>query len=106
MAFSRYEALQSEWAWLLAQERLWMDRDTLVPWIEAVNSLGSDFEILVQDPSRHHLETVEAGLAKVRAPLNDRVLIDTTNSGYRVQSWQYRLTAIEQLLAHGERSQP
>jgi hypothetical protein len=106
MALSRYEALQREWNWLLANQRLWMERDTLVPWIEAVNELGTNFETLAQEPSRHQLEKVKAGLAKVRAPLNERVLIDTTNGSYRLQSWQYRLTAIEQLLAHGERSQP
>ncbi|WP_017298768.1 glycoside hydrolase family 10 protein, partial [Nodosilinea nodulosa] len=106
MALSRYQALQREWSWLLANDRLWMDRDTLTPWIGAVNDLGREFETLAQEPSRRHLETVEVGLARVRAPLKQGILIDTANSSYRLQSWQYRLTAIEQLLTYGERTEP
>ncbi|HSM83577.1 MAG TPA: family 10 glycosylhydrolase [Nodosilinea sp.] len=106
MALSRYEALQREWHWLLSQERLWMDRDSLIAWVEAVNSLGTEFETLAQAPSQRHLAAVQAGLTQVRAPLNQGVLIDTTNSGYRLRSWQHRLTAIEQLLTYGERTQP
>ena len=106
MAHSRYAALQREWNWLLAQQRLWMERDTLALWIEAVNDLDKDFEAFAQDPSRRHLAAVKAGLAQVRAPLSREVLIDTINSGYRLRSWQHRLTAIEQLLEHGERRSP
>jgi len=32
--------------------------------------------------------------------------VDTANSSYRLRSWQHRLTAIEQLLTHGESTQP
>ncbi|MGB3202529.1 MAG: family 10 glycosylhydrolase [Nodosilinea sp.] len=105
MAFSRYEALQREWSWLLSQDRLWMERDALEPWVEAVNGLSTEFETLAQEPSRRHLANVKAGLAQVRDPLNQGVLVNTTNSGYRLRSWQYRLTAIEQLLNYGERTQ-
>ncbi|MEA5450163.1 family 10 glycosylhydrolase [Leptolyngbya sp. CCNP1308] len=106
MAASRYAALQREWSWLLTHQRLWMDRNALEPWIGEVNDLGSQFDNLAQEPSHRHLENVRAGLARVRTPLNQGVLVDTTNSGYRLRSWQHRLTAIEQLLEHGERSQP
>ncbi len=103
MAASRYAALQREWSWLLTQQRLWMDRNALEPWIGQVNHLGSEFDALAQEPSRRNLANVRAGLARVRTPLNQGVLMDTANSGYRLRSWQHRLTAIEQLLEHGER---
>ena len=106
MAASRYAALQREWSWLLTQQRLWMDRNALEPWIGQVNHLGSEFDALAQEPSRRHLENVKAGLARVRTPLNQGVLVDTANSSYRLRSWQHRLTAIEQLLTHGESTQP
>ncbi|WOD41866.1 glycoside hydrolase family 10 protein [Nodosilinea sp. E11] len=105
MAASRYAALQREWNWLLTQNRLWMDRGSLETWVSAVNDLGNGFETLSQEPSRRNLETVKAGLTRVRGPLSNGVLVDTTNSGYRLRSWQHRLTAIEQLLTHGERTQ-
>ncbi|MEO1068918.1 MAG: family 10 glycosylhydrolase [Cyanobacteria bacterium J06638_6] len=106
MALSRYQALQREWNWLLAQERLWMEHDTLMPWLEAVNTLGTEFEELAANPSNRQLETVKAGLATIGTPLTRSILVDTTNSGYRLQSWQYRLTAIDQLLRYGDRIQP
>ncbi|MFQ4135150.1 glycoside hydrolase family 10 protein [Nodosilinea sp. PGN35] len=106
MAASRYAALQREWSWLLSQQRLWMDRGSLDPWVEAANALGSEFDTLAQEPSRRNLENVKAGLSRVRTPLNQGVLVDTTNSGYRLRSWQHRLRAIELLLEHGERTQP
>ncbi|MGG6239967.1 family 10 glycosylhydrolase [Nodosilinea sp. AN01ver1] len=106
MAFSRYEALQREWSWLLTQDRLWMEGGKLDPWIETVNALGTEFETLTQEPSRRHLANVKAGLARVQEPLNQGVLIDTANSRYRLRSWQHRLAAIEQLLTYGERTQP
>ncbi|MBE9140764.1 family 10 glycosylhydrolase [Nodosilinea sp. LEGE 07088] len=106
MALSRYQALQREWNWLLAQERLWMDHDMLMPWLESVNALGAEFEALAENPSHRQLETVKTGLATVRRPLTSSILVDTTNSGYRLQSWQYRLTAIDQLLRYGDRMQP
>jgi RecB family exonuclease len=105
MAMGRYQALQREWHWLLAQQRLWMERDTLTQWIESANQLGEDLQILVEDPSRRQFATVMTNLEAVRAPLNNNILIETANSGYRLQSWQYRLTAIEQLLDYGERTE-
>ncbi|TVQ06636.1 MAG: hypothetical protein EA368_16505, partial [Leptolyngbya sp. DLM2.Bin27] len=103
MAASRYAALQREWSWLLTQQRLWMDRNALEPWIGQVNGLGREFDALAQAPSRRNLANVRAGLARVRTPLTQGVVVDTANSGYRLRSWQHRLTAIERLLEHGER---
>jgi uncharacterized lipoprotein YddW (UPF0748 family) len=105
MAMGRYQALQREWHWLLAQQRLWMERDTLTQWIESANQLGEDLQILAEDPSRRQFATAMTNLEAVRAPLNNNILIETANSGYRLQSWQYRLTAIEQLLDYGERTE-
>ncbi|WP_225885315.1 glycoside hydrolase family 10 protein [Leptolyngbya sp. KIOST-1] len=106
MAASRYAALQREWSWLLAQDRLWMHRGSLETWVTTVNDLGNQFETLSQAPTRRNLADVRSGLTRVKASLNQGVLVNTTNSGYRVRSWQHRLRAIEQLLAHGERTQP
>lgn len=103
LALSRYQALQREWHWLLSQQKLWMDRETLTPWVEAVNQLERDFQTFLDAPSRRGLEQVKNGLTQVRTPLTSRVLIDTTNSVYRLQVWQHRLAVIEQLLAHSDR---
>ncbi|NJL48941.1 MAG: hypothetical protein HC929_17610, partial [Leptolyngbyaceae cyanobacterium SM2_5_2] len=98
MAFDRYQALQREWYWLLSQQKLWMERSTLEPWVNAVNQLEADFKSLATSPSHRGLDQVKTGLAAVRAPLDSQILIDTTNSVYRLQVWHYRLSVIEQLL--------
>jgi uncharacterized lipoprotein YddW (UPF0748 family) len=105
LALGRYQALQREWHWLLSQDRLWMERGTLNPWIEAANRLGQDLQGLAEAPTQRQLATVKAGFEAVRTPLNDEVLIESANSSYRLQSWQHRLMAIEQLLTYGERTE-
>lgn len=103
MALSRYQSLQREWHWLLAEQKLWMDREMLPPWVEAVNQLEREFQTFVESPSRRGLEQVRTGLRQVRDPLNSRVLVDMTNSAYRIQVWHHRLAVIEQLLAQSDR---
>jgi len=98
MAFDRYQSLQREWHWLLSQQKVWMERSTLEPWVSAVNQLEADFETLAASPSRRGLDQVKTGLAAVQAPLDSQILIDTANSAYRLQVWHYRLRVIEQLL--------
>ncbi|MGF1566767.1 MAG: family 10 glycosylhydrolase [Nodosilinea sp.] len=103
LAFERYQALRREWQWLLAQQKLWMDRDTLTPWVEAVNRLGDELQTLAEAPSRRELAAAQAGLAQVKAPLTNGILITSANSAYRLAAWQHHLTTVEQLLAYGER---
>jgi uncharacterized lipoprotein YddW (UPF0748 family) len=102
MAFNRYQSLQREWVWLLSQDKLWMQREQLTAWVSAANQAEADFQALLATPSRRHLETVQHSLEQVQAPLAGTVLIETVNGRYRVQAWQHRLTAIEQLLHHGK----
>lgn len=102
MAFDRYQSLQREWVWLLSQDKLWMQREQLTAWVSAANQAEADFQTLLVTPSRRHLETVQRSLDQVQAPLGGTVLIETVNGRYRVQAWQHRLVAIEQLLHYGE----
>ena len=102
MALARYQALQREWHWLLSHQKLWMERSTLEQWVQDVNQLETSLIALAADPSRRNLDQVQQGLVQVQAPLTPQVLIETTNSAYRLQVWQHRLGVIDQLLHHGE----
>ncbi|MBD0334899.1 MAG: family 10 glycosylhydrolase [Cyanobacteria bacterium Co-bin13] len=102
MAHARYQSLQQEWNLLLSNRQLWMEQPVLTPWVEEVNRLGEDLEALAAEPSARRARDAKLRLEKVRSALNERVLVQTTNSSYRLQTWRHRLTAIEQLLAHGE----
>ncbi|NJL45007.1 MAG: family 10 glycosylhydrolase [Leptolyngbyaceae cyanobacterium SM2_3_12] len=103
IALNRYQALQREWYWLLSQQKLWMDRDTLTQWVEAANQLEADLQALVENPSRRHLAAARASLALVQAPLTTNISIGVANRNYRLQSWQHRLATIRQLLGYSER---
>lgn len=104
MAFDRYQSLQREWSWLLSQQKLWMERETLTTWVADVNQLEEDLLALAAAPSHRSLSTVEQRLTQVQHPLGGTILIDTVNGNYRVQAWQHRLTAIERLLRYGEQT--
>jgi uncharacterized lipoprotein YddW (UPF0748 family) len=104
MAHARYQSLQREWNLLLSNRQLWMEQPLLTPWVDEVNRLGADLEALAAEPSARRLRDAKVRLEKVRSSLNDRVLVQTSNGSYRLQTWRHRLTAIEQLLAYGEGS--
>jgi uncharacterized lipoprotein YddW (UPF0748 family) len=104
MAFARYQALQREWSWLLSQQKLWMEREKLAAWVNAVNRLEAEFETLAEAPSHRHLATAQQGLVQVQRPLEGTILIETANGSYRLQAWQHRLTTIERLLRYGEQT--
>lgn len=101
MALERYQALQREWRWLLSHQKLWMERAVLAAWVQDVNQLEADLMSLTTAPSQRALDQVRQGLVRVQAPLTPAILIDTTNSAYRLQVWQHRLGVIDQLLRHG-----
>ncbi|HEY9738418.1 MAG TPA: hypothetical protein V6D06_19125, partial [Trichocoleus sp.] len=101
MAHARYQGLQREWNLLLGNRQLWMEQPVLTTWVEEVNRLGEDLQALSEQPSARRLREAQTRLERVRGLLNDGVLVQTSNSGYRLQTWRYRLTAIEQLLAYG-----
>ena len=102
MALARYQALQREWQWLLSHQKLWMERPVLEQWVRDVNQLEADLIALSNTPSRRTLERVQQGIVQVQTPLTSQILIEATNSAYRLQVWQHRLGVIDQLLRHGE----
>lgn len=106
MAHARYQALQREWNLLLGRRQLWMEQPVLIQWIEDVNALGQALQALAEDPTARRIQTVETGLAAVRDPLSNRVLVDTANGSYRLQTWQHRLTVIDRLISYGEQAKP
>lgn len=102
-ALGRYQALQREWNWLLTRDQLWMDREKLNQWAADVNALEQSLKTLADQPSARGLQTVRQQLATVRTALQSQILVETTSSRYRLETWQHRLTTIERLLAYGER---
>lgn len=105
MAHERYQALQREWNLLLNNRQLWIEQPVLTRWTAEVNHLGEDLAALAENPSARRLQSAQTRLESVRNTLDNRVLVQTANGSYRVQTWRYRLTTIEQLLNYGEKAQ-
>lgn len=103
MALQRYQALQREWHWLLATQRLTLAPDHLEAWIGAVNRLETDLQGLAQHPSQRRLDQVQSQLAALRQTLGQEVRVAVSQPDYRLQVWQDRLRVVEQLLAGGDR---
>lgn len=105
MAHERYQTLQREWNLLLSTRQLWMEQPVLTRWMAEVNYLGEDLAALSENPSARRFQSAQTRLENVRNALDERVLVQTTNGNYRVQTWRYRLTAIDHLLDYGEKAQ-
>ncbi|MFM7326775.1 MAG: hypothetical protein ACKO4L_17985, partial [Nodosilinea sp.] len=102
LALQRYQALQREWHWLLATQRLTLAPDHLEAWIGAVNRLEIDLQGLAQHPSQRRLNQVQGQLAALRQTLEQEVRVAVSQPDYRLQVWQDRLRVVEQLLAGGD----
>lgn len=105
MAHERYQSLQREWNLLLGNRQLWMEQPVLTRWMAEVNYLGEDLAALSENPSARRLQSAQTRLESVRSILDEQVLVETANGTYRVQTWRYRLTAIDHLLDYGEKAQ-
>lgn len=79
-----------------------MEQQALGAWISDVNQLEADLAALAAQPSARQLQATQTRLVRVQAALNQGVLVQTTNSSYRLEAWRHRLSAIEQLLLYGE----
>jgi uncharacterized lipoprotein YddW (UPF0748 family) len=101
-AVARYQALQREWNWLLANNQLSMEERRLNRWVAEANSLADYLEALAESPSRRELAQVRSRIERLRSTLNAGTTVRTTSSAYRLRTWQHRLTTIENLLAYGE----
>lgn len=102
LAHARYQSLQQEWGLLLNSRQLWMEQPVLSAWVSDVNQLEADLAALAAQPSIRQLQATQVRLGRVRAALNQGVLVQTTNSSYRLEAWRHRLSAIEQLLLYSE----
>ena len=100
---SRYQALQREWSYLLANDRLLMDAVTLKEWGTEVDSLSAALIRLAEQPSPANLITARQTLANFRQRFDRWMSQQKTTQPYQVQAWENRLQGLDSLLNYGER---
>jgi uncharacterized lipoprotein YddW (UPF0748 family) len=102
-AASRYQALEREWSFLLANGQLWVRDPQLTQWRTQANALGQAFDQLAAHPSPQHLQAARELLQTFQTQFNGWMHLQSLSNDYRVRTWQYRLTTLESLLNYGER---
>jgi uncharacterized lipoprotein YddW (UPF0748 family) len=99
----RYAALEREWGYLLANGQLWIRDPELTQWRTQAAELRSAFDRLSELPSQQRLQVARTQLQSFQAAFDDWMRLTALSESYRVHTWQYRLSLLENLLNYGER---
>lgn len=100
---SRYQALQKEWSFLLVNNQLAMDEETMKQWGRQVDTLANIFNQLAQQPTSENLSSAKSALLVFRSSFGGWMRQQQQVQPYQVQVWQNRLETLDKLLVYGER---
>jgi uncharacterized lipoprotein YddW (UPF0748 family) len=104
-AAARYEALQQEWSFLLANNQMMIREPMLSEWGKQADTLSTLLERLAKEPSMKNLLATKTLLVSFRSQFPRWMQQQATTQPYQVQVWENRLATIERLLHYGERAQ-
>ncbi len=102
-ASARYQALQREWRFLLANQQLMINEANLKEWGKQTDILAVSLNQLAQQPSLSNYATAKTTLGKFRQQFAIWLRQHKTAQPYQVEVWSNRLATLEQLLVYGER---
>ncbi|WP_049802661.1 glycoside hydrolase family 10 protein [Gloeothece verrucosa] len=100
---ARYQALQREWSFLVANNQLAMEQGTMKQWGRQVDALANSFNQLAAQPSRENLSSARTALSRFRSSFGAWMRQQQQVEPYQVQVWQNRLDTLDKLLVYGER---
>lgn len=103
-AVARYEALQREWNYLLANNQISMSEPALSEWGQQADALSELLSQLAAEPSRKNLSSAKALLLSFRSQFKKWMQQQAAEQPYQVRVWDNRLATIERLLSYGERT--
>jgi hypothetical protein len=103
-AFERYQSLQKEWRFLLANHRLTMDKATMQEWGKQADRLSEVLKQLSEKPSSESLLSARNALTAFRRQFDPWMQQHKTTQPYQVEAWKNRLMTLDQLLNYGERT--
>jgi uncharacterized lipoprotein YddW (UPF0748 family) len=99
----RYAALEREWSYLLANGQLWIHDPELTQWRTQAAELRLALDRLSEQPSQQRLQAAKTQLQSFQTAFDDWMRLSALSESYRVHTWQYRLSLLENLLNYGER---
>lgn len=101
-AAQRFQLLQREWNWLLANGQLFIQPRLAAPWIEQVNALGDRLNELANTQSTTAIADIQAQIQALQRDLGAGMRLETaTTRDYRLEAWENRLQAISRFLVYG-----
>ena len=103
-AAARYQALQREWSFLLANQQLLLREPVLSEWGKQADTLSTLLNQLAKEPSMQNLLSAKAYLVSFRSQFQRWMQSQSATQPYQVQVWDNRLATIERLLRYGERT--
>lgn len=102
-AAARYQALQQEWNYLLDNEQLSANEDSMTQWREQGDALASALKVLADEPSTRHFLQAKLALSTFEGHFYRFMAQQAKETPYQVEVWVNRLNTIDRLLRYGER---
>jgi uncharacterized lipoprotein YddW (UPF0748 family) len=103
-AFSRYQALQQEWNFLLINHQIAFEPRYLREWSREADALANSFQKLASNPSEQNFRAAQSALSSFRGKLAKYLPKHQQQQPLQVKSWENRLIALENLLKYGQRT--
>ncbi|MEL7086390.1 MAG: family 10 glycosylhydrolase [Cyanobacteria bacterium J06597_1] len=102
----RFDALQQEWATLLANEQMWIPDRFQEEWRSQVAQVDEALKSLDASPDAMALNTARQELAALLTGMEEWFRFEALERPYRVNTWSNRLVALDTLLRYGEQRLP
>ena len=102
-ASERYAVLKREWDVALSSGRLYISEQQETELTERAIALEERLQKLADNPSERNVRRAKRELDGFRQEFRQWMTLQSINGRYRVRTWENRLTAINNLLAYGEK---
>jgi uncharacterized lipoprotein YddW (UPF0748 family) len=99
----RYQGLQREWNYLLANNLITMDDLDMKELAKQADELSEIFDRLAQKPSQEYLTSARSELSSFRKRFPFWMQEYNKTKPLQVQAWQNRLVTLDRLLSYGNR---
>ena len=99
----RYQSLQQEWNFFLAQKKSGLSDVTLQEWGKQADRLAEDLQKLANEPSNKNLFSTQITLNSLRRQFPRWMRKSKSVNPYQAKVWQNRLDTVDRLLSYGEK---
>jgi uncharacterized lipoprotein YddW (UPF0748 family) len=103
-AVARYQALQTEWNFMLLHHQMTIDPRSLKEWANQADQLGDRLKQLAENPTTNNLIVAQKQLSSLKMKLPSYLGKYKQQQPLQLETWMNRLITLENLLQYGERT--